>query len=239
MSSKWKVIVPVGIATFALVCVFGGRALVDRENAAKLDELKAQETAQQTTPSPETTPIDGTIYVKGNISTATASPAPAPVAASSSPAKETITVDEDGTVIITPDFAAQANSATKIITPDAQVSANMGGSGGGELPLGEDGAYHGDNPATPAPKATSVPQDTPQAPDSSSTAQEGTDNPGGGSTAPDSEGGHKNGEISSDGKSMWIDGMGWIDRSSTNGGMGGDDSELVTGGLTGNKVGNM
>lgn len=256
MNEKWKIVVPVGLVAFALVCIFGGRALVDQVNATNKDDPTAQQ-SQAAEETPNATPVDGSVYVKGNISTATASPAPAPVA-SSSPAKETITVDEDGTVIIRPDFEAQANSATNIITPDTQVTANMGGSGGGELPLGQDGAYHGDNPATPAPASTTKPTTkpsnntpapvTPPAPESTPAEQpipskEPSD--GGSSTTPDNGGGAPNrngtydGEISPDGKYEWWAGVDeWVDRSSTGGATGGNHYD-PNAQLSGNKVGSM
>lgn len=47
----------------------------------------------------------------------------------------------------------------------------------------------------------------------------------------------KNGEIN--GEWGWLDGFGWIKTGGSDGGTGGDDSDVVTGGLTGHKVGNM
>ncbi|MEA4954828.1 MAG: hypothetical protein VB096_04875 [Pseudoflavonifractor sp.] len=223
MKNKWKIIAPIGFIAFALICVFGGQALVSHVNAAQAEERGAQQ-SQAVEETPEESTRDFS-----HIANATPMPSSAPEAvptpgASSAPAGETVTVAEDGAIVITPDFSHQTNSDTKIVTPDAQVTANMGGSGGTKLDLGEDGAYHGDNPATPAPAATPAPtQDT----------------SGGGSGTSGDSGSHKDGEISSDGKYEWWDGFGWVDRSSTDGGISGDYSNQVTGGLSGEKVGSM
>lgn len=219
MKNKWKIIAPIGFIAFALICVFGGQALVSHVNAAQAEERRAQQ-SQAVEETPEESARDFS-----HIANATPMPSTAPAAeptpgTSSAPAGETVTVAEDGAIVITPDFANQTNSDTKIVTPDAQVTANMGGSGGAKLDLGEDGAYHGDNPATPAPAPT---QDT----------------SGGGSDTTGDSGSHKDGEISPDGKYEWWDGFGWVDRSSTDGGISGDYSNQVTGGLSGEKVGSM
>ena len=40
MKTKWKILLPVGLAAFALVCIFGGQALVKQANERRLDELE-------------------------------------------------------------------------------------------------------------------------------------------------------------------------------------------------------
>lgn len=219
MKNKWKVMAPIGFIAFALICVFGGQALVSHVNAAQAEERKAQQ-SQAVEEAPEESARDFS-YIANATPMPSSAPATEPTpGTSSAPAGETVTVAEDGAIVITPDFSHQTNRDTKIVTPDAQVTANMGGSGGGKLDLGEDGVYHGDNPATPAPAAT---QDT----------------SGGGSGTTSDSGSHKDGDISSDGKSMWIDGIGWMPYAPTDGGISGDYSNQVTGGLSGEKVGSM
>lgn len=219
MKNKWKIIAPIGFIAFALICVFGGQALVSHVNAAQAEERRAQQ-SQAVEETPEESARDFS-----HIANATPMPSTAPAAeptpgTSSAPAGETVTVAEDGAIVITPDFSHQTNRDTKIVTPDAQVTANMGGSGGGKLDLGDDGAYHGDNPATPAPAAT---QDT----------------SGGGSGSTGDSGSHKDGDISSDGKSMWIDGFGWVEYHPGADGQQIEDPDPNIDGLSGNKVGSM
>lgn len=231
-----KIIAPVGMVAFALVCVFGGMAWtahVDAAEQARIQaELKArdEQLAMESQKAAEEVPAP-------SFQLAIPAPTPKPTATVSepdtTPVGETVTVNEDGTVVITPDFAHQKDGAIKIQTPEAQVTANMGGSGGADLPIGEDGAYHGDNPATPRPAEPPVPvasqmpqkpQTTPMpvvdTPPAATPSPEPAGDQGGGSgDVPNYTG--KNGEIKDN--YMWCDGFGWVE-------MGGSDGSTGSGG---------
>lgn len=155
MKAKWKVIVPL-VVIVALAGILGGHTLMKRQEA-KAAELKAQQEAQlkaSASPTPTVAPTMPEVTLPPIIT-------PAPKASTKpggSSAGETVTTEPDGTIVITPDWQEQIEGASKIITPDSQATANIG-SGGGDLKLGEDGAFHGDNPptATPAPIQTPTP----------------------------------------------------------------------------------
>ncbi len=263
MKVKWKIIVPV-LVVVALAGIFGGHALM-KQQEAKAAELKAQQEAELNTPaspSPSVAPVEEVIYTLPPIPSSTPKPTPKP---DGTPAEGTTTKEPDGTIVITPDFEDQASHAVKIVKPGSQVEANMG-SGGGDLELGEDGAFHGTPPtpapavtqhpgsiqspagipspaptaapvtSTPAPAESSTPETSPS-PDPSQGSQEPQD-------GPPSRKGAYDGEISPDGKYEWWDiGSGeWVERGGSNGGDGGDLSiydEHLGEGLSGNKVGNM
>ena len=53
MKTKWKLLLPVGLTVFALVCIFGGQALVKHSEEQRLAELKAQNSM-----TPEVPPSD-------------------------------------------------------------------------------------------------------------------------------------------------------------------------------------
>lgn len=241
-----KIIVPVGMVAFALVCVFGGMAWtahVDAAEQARIQaELKARD-EQLAQESQNSTPE--VVYSFPPITTPTPKPATATPEPSYAPAGETVTVDDNGDVTIIPDFEHQKDAATKIQIPDVQVTANMGGSGGGQLTLGDDGAYHGDNPATPKPaqtpqepQVTPAPIDTPPAATPAPGPAGGQE--GGSGNVPNYTG--KNGEIKDN--YMWCDGFGWVEMGGSDGstGPGGqiDDSAYGWGwGEMGETVGSM
>lgn len=246
MKNKLKIILPAGLIALALICV-----IVVRQG----DPGQEDPGAQQTVPAEETPDMTAgpeEIYtlppIPSGVPVYTKAPAVDP---DGTPAGETVTTEPDGTIVITPDFEAQESQAVKIVTPDSQVKTNMSGGEGGDLQLGDDGAYHGDNkptpplatpvpapttapvPPTPAPVETSVPEVEP-----APTPEQG---PQGG---PPSYDGKKDGQMSPDGQYMWIGGLGWIDQSSTDGGTGGQipddfDGHIPGSGLSGNKVGEM
>ncbi len=245
-----KIIAPVGIVAVALVCVLGGTAWVNHVEAAEQQRIQAELKARDEQLAMESQKAVEELPAP-SFQLAIPAPTPKPVTATSAPsyapANETVTVEENGDVTIIPDFEHQKDGATKIQVPGTQVTTNLGGSGGGELPIGEDGAYHGDNPATPKPvqepqepQTTTAPVDTPPA----ATPDPGpSDGQGSGDNGPPSYTG-KNGEISSDGKYMWGDGFGWVQmQTGVDVGQGGqiDDSDRYAPGtgLTGNKVGSM
>lgn len=240
MKSKLKFFVPVGLVVLALVCV-----IVVRQGDASPDDLLG---AQQSNPAEEvlntapSDPVDEVVYtlppIPSSVPVFTAKP---DSSQDGSPAGGTTTVEEDGTIVIIPDFEAQASQAVKVVTPDSQVTANIG-SGGGDLELGSDGVFHG-TPPTPSPAPAAAPVTTTPAPVVSSTPEtspapapsQGGQEPQGG---PPSYNGTYDGQMSSDGRYMWIGGLGWIDQNSSNGGMGGQfgtEGEV----LSGHKVGNM
>lgn len=155
MKSKWKILVPV-LVVITLAGIFGGYTLM-KQREAKAEELKAQQEAElkaSAFPSPSVAPTMPEVTLPPIITP--------PPKASTKPdgtvAGPTTTTEPDGTIVITPDWQEQIERASKIITPGSQVTANIG-SGGGDLELGEDGAFHGDNPptATPAPIQTQTP----------------------------------------------------------------------------------
>lgn len=249
MKNKLKIFVPAGLVVLALVCVI----MVRQGDPGQGDMLGAQQSVApaEETPNANKDPVEEVIYTLPPIpSTApvyTATPETGP---DSSPAGEQVTTEPDGTVVITPDWQEQIDKASKIVTPGSQVTANIGG-GGGELELGKDGAFHGDNKPTPAPAASQQPGssqkpapaatpspapttapvvNTPAPVESSSptvppvpTPTQGTQEGNG----PPSYNGTYDGQISPDGQYAWIGGFGWIKRGGSDGGIGGqiDDSD--------------
>ena len=300
--NKKRIVVAVAAVIVGVGLYFGGQATVKHAQAAKQTELNTYQAEQQAQleaakkaeleAAAEASKIT-LAPIPSNSITTTAAPAqsgsqetPRPIPSA------TITTEPDGSTTIIPDFEAQAAAASQLQKPGEKVNANMSGAGG-DLPLDKDGAYHGDHPATPAPKATVNPgqgsgQETPQpavsagSPEASAKPSEATQKPtvsqrptppastptattepptasqkpngddsgsgdkpevtpkpsqdqGGSDTPPSYTG--KNGEIR--GEWGWLDGFGWIKIGGSDGGTGGDDSDVVTGGLTGHKVGNM
>lgn len=154
MKNKQKIIVFAALAIVAVTLFLGGRGAIEYTRAAEQAELEtkqaelarlaAQESAQ---PTPE---------VKG-YGLAIPAPTPTPTASQggAGEAKETVTTEEDGSITVIPNFETQTNSSAKRQGKNETVSANLGGSGGGDLPLVSDGVYHGDHPATPAPGSES------------------------------------------------------------------------------------
>lgn len=230
MKNKLKIILPAGLIALALICV-----IVVRQG----DPGQEDPGAQQTVPAEETPDMTAgpeEIYtlppIPSGVPVYTKAPAVDP---DGTPAGETVTTEPDGTIVITPDFEAQESQAVKIVTPDSQVKTNMSGGEGGDLQLGDDGAYHGDNkptpplatpvpapttapvPPTPAPVETSVPEVEP-----APTPEQG---PQGG---PPSYDGKKDGQMSPDGQYMWIGGVGWLKQGVSDGGTGGqlDNSDI-------------
>lgn len=258
MKSKLKILLPAGLIALALICV-----IVVRQGNPGRKEGKNQTTilgAQQTL-SAEETPDDLTMTTVPEVTLPPIITPPAKASAKpgteldGSSAGETVTTKPDGTIVITPDWQAQIDHASKIDTPESQVTANIG-SGGGDLELDKDGAFHGDNPATPAPIQTPAPTVRPTPAPAGNPPATPTEAPGGlvkpgtpettadpapeatpspapsqggqdsGSKAP-SYNGHYDGEISSDGQYGWIGGFGWIKLGGSDGGTGGqiDDSD--------------
>lgn len=260
MKNKWKITLVVGLFAIALVCIFGGKALVKYTEEQQLAELKAQQTKPVETP---TAAPENVVYTLPPAVTYTMSPA---ATGSNPPAVDTVETDEDGNVIITPDFENQANGATEIIQPDVQVTANVGG-GGGEIPMESDGVYRGEGqpsatstpaatpeptqttpPAvtsTPKPEQTPAPSATPtpkpeQTPAPAATPSQ-TPQPDNGNGGPPNRKGAYDGEISPDGKYEWVDAgnlSGWYDRSSSSGGGNGNDYDPDAE-LSGEKVGSF
>lgn len=161
MKNKLKIILPAGLIALALICV-----IVVRQGDPGTEEGKSQTTtlgAQQTLSAEETPDLAMTAVPPEVTLPPIITPPPKASADSGkepggSSAGETVTTEPDGTIVITPDWQAQIDHASKIVTPDSQVTANIGG-GGGDMELGKDGAFHGDNPptATPAPIQTPTP----------------------------------------------------------------------------------
>lgn len=233
MKSRKNIIILAVLAGAALALFFGGQAMVNHaqadreadaaarqaEQQAQLEEARKAEQAVDNLPTVTLVPIVATAAPTQSDSIQE-TPKPMPSA--------TITTEPDGSITITPDFEAQAGAATQLQKPSEKSDANMGG-GGGELPLGEDGAYHGDNKPTPkpvqptqAPQPTQTPTDTSQAP-SPAPAPSGGQQSGNDDGPPSGTG--YNGEIR--GEWGWLDGFGWIKTGGSNGGTGGqiDDSD--------------
>lgn len=248
MKSKWKIILPAGLIALALVSTLGWRTMVRQDDPGQVTANPSD--TQQTFPAEET-PDGSTQTVPDEIYTLPPVPSTVPKdtadpEAVPSSSGETVTVEEDGTIVIIPDWQEQIDQATKIETPGSEATVNLGG-GGGELDLGDDGVFHGSKPTpppaapqqpgsiqpptapspaptaapvvnTPVPVESSTPEATP-APAPSQGSQEGN--------GPPSWNGTKDGQMSPDGQYMWIGGFGWIERGGSNGGIGGqiDDSD--------------
>ena len=94
MKSKLKIILPVGLVALALIC-----AIMVRQGDHGKEDLGAQQSipAEET---PDIVPVDEVIYtlppIPSNIPKLPSGP-------ESTPTGETVTVEDDGTVIITPD----------------------------------------------------------------------------------------------------------------------------------------
>ena len=253
MKTKWKILLSVGLTVFALVCIFGGQALVKQANERRLDELKAQNSA-----APEVSPSDvpeNVVYTLPPVVNYTLPPA---TTDSSVPSEDKMEVDEEGNITITPDFGNQEGGAVEGVKPEVQVTANVGGGDGEALPTGSDGAYHGESQppvatptptptATPKPTPTAAPAPTPKPTEPAETpepAPAATTEPGNGSGGPPNRKGTYDGEISPDGKyEWWQEGSGgtWVDRNASDGGTGGqvEDPDPDTDGLSGEKVGSF
>lgn len=233
MKTKWKILLPVGLAAFALVCIFGGQALVKQANERRLDELKAQNSV-----APEVTPNktpENVVYTLPPVVNYTLPPA---ATDSSAPSEDKVEVDEEGNITITPDFESQESGAVEVVKPEVQVTANVGGGDGEALPTGSDGAYHGESQppaATPSPSPAPTPKPTPTAAPTPVPEPKPTEKPVDENGKPSWTG--YDGEMHGDWE--WWDGFGWIIPGHDAGGTGGDDSNVVTGGLSGEKVGSM
>lgn len=233
MKTKWKILLPVGLVAFALVCIFGGQALVKHSEEQRLAELKAQNSM-----TPEVSPSDApenVVYTLPPVVNYTLPPA---TTDSSTPATDDMEVDEEGNITITPDFESQESGAVEVVKPEVQVTANVGGGDGEALPTGSDGAYHGESQppaATPTLAPTATPKPTPTA--APTPTPKPTEKP-----------------VDENGKPTWtgydyeeygdwvcLPGFGWIIPGHDAGGTGGqvEDPDPDTDGLSGEKVGNM
>lgn len=263
MKNKWKIFLPVSLIAFALVCIFGGQALVKWDSDRRLEELKAQNSV-----APEVTSSaapENVVYTLPPVVTYTLPPA---TTGSSAPATDNVEVDEEGNQVITPDFENQGNGAVEIVEPGVQVTANIGGGAGEVLPTESDGAYHGESqppaatpsPApttastatpvatpTPVPTATPKPTQAPEATPTATPAPAQTTTPVPTEKPVDANGkptwaGSYDGEMYGDWE-WWKEGSGgtWVNKNSSNGGIGGqiEDPDPNTEGLSGEKVGNM
>lgn len=233
MKTKWKILLPVGLVAFALVCIFGGQALVKQANEKRLEELKAQNSVVPEVP-PSKTP-ENVVYTLPPVVNYTLPPA---TTDSSAPSEDKVEVDEEGNQVITPDFESQESGAVEVVKPEVQVTANVGGGDGEALPTGSDGAYHGESQppaATPTPAPTATPKPTPTAAPTPVPEPKPTEKPVDENGKPSWTG--YDGEMHGDWE--WWDGFGWIIPGHDAGGTGGDDSNVVTGGLSGEKVGSM
>ena len=93
------------------------------------------------------------------------------------------------------------------------------------------------NPAAQTPPGGSSSSSGSSSNSGGTSSSGGSSSSSGGGTAPSTSGNY-DGEISADGKYVWIISK-WMPYSSTDGGTGGDLSDMVTGGLSGNKIGKM
>lgn len=241
------------LCVFAMACYFGGQSLSQYISDQRTDELQQETQPIETPDAPET--AKPTVSIPP-LSTEAVTYTPPVTKPSDS---VTVREEEDGTLVVTPNWSSPPASS-------AAPTANMAG-GGGDMNMVDD-VYYGEKvDATPTPKAsvpppTSTPVATPkpsesgkptEAPDKTpaptpkpvepSAQPTPTPTPevpsGGGSTPPVDNGTHKDGDISPDGRYEYWFGFGWVDRTSTNGGTGWDDSDMITGGLSGEKIGEM
>lgn len=156
---KMKIIVATAVLVVAVVCVFGGRAVLNHAAAAGAGDPAV---ASPPTAAPEGT-AGASAAPQFTVPTAIPSTEPAqdagePVAGGSLDA--TVVTDEDGNVTITPDWDAKREGAH---IAAKEPTANMGGSGGGSMDL-KDGVYQGDHPGatpTPSPVVSPAPSATP------------------------------------------------------------------------------
>lgn len=180
--TKKKIILAAAVVAVGVGLYFGGPAIANHAQAAKQAELDAYQ-AEQQAQLEEARKAELEAAVEASKITLAPIPsnsitAVAPTQGSSQETPRsiptaTVTTEPDGSITIIPDFEAQAAAASQLQKPGEKVDANMGGAGG-DLPLGKDGAYHGDHPATPAPKATAAPKPTasPEASTKPSTASQ-------------------------------------------------------------------
>lgn len=247
MKTKWKILLPVGLTVFALACIFGGQALVKWDNEKRLEERKAQNSVPPVETSSDAP--ENVVYTLPPVVDYTLPPA---TTGSSAPATDDMEVDEVGNITITPNFESQESGAVEVVKPEVQVTANVGGGDGEALPTESDGAYHGESQppaatpspspaptpkptATPKPTPTAAPTPTPKPTEPTAPTPKPTEKPVDENGKPTWTG--YDGEMHGDWE--WWDGFGWIIPGHDDGGTGGDDSDLVTGGLSGEKVGSM
>lgn len=229
MKRNTKLIIGVVVVLAVVVCIGGGKVVLDRSAASGEGEPKPQATQN----------VQVSNVPDGETGSRFAVPTPAPSGAQGTDGlknngEAAVTEDEDGTITIVPNWEAKAQYAQPV---DNAPAPNMGGAGGGDMDL-EDGVYHGDHPdeeptATPAPSAApsptpvSTPAATPKPSDETGTKPsskpQDTDEPptlpttapsepsGGGSTPPSYEGSY-DGELSPDGNYGWFKGFGWVER---------------------------
>lgn len=152
----------------------------------------------------------------------------------------TVTEEEDGTVVIDREWGSKPEGANTKPSPNAP-DTNMA-AGGGDIELDADGVYQGDvvePEPTPEPeKPKPTPEPTPE-PKPEPTPEPKPEEP----KKPDVD--PVTGKPNFDGE--WMQEVGewewfgdeWVIPSTDNGGISRDDSDMITGGLTGNQVGNM
>lgn len=207
MRKKYIVMIAV-LAVVVLGGLVGGWAIM------QADSRQAQATPEPTD-SPDTAPTAAYSF-----------PVPTPIpssevgTSSDSSGEAAVTQDEDGNLVITPDWEAKSANAT-----GTEPAANMGGSGGGSMDL-QDGVYLGDHPDE-SPAATATPAATAK-PTATATPAASSDGP------PSWEG--SGGETSPDGKYRWVPGFGWVDNVGPGVGIP-EDGENTE--LSGIKVGEM
>lgn len=212
------------IAVLLIACALGGWALASANRGGEVAQPSS-------TPTASPTPTEKSVVLPEFSST---SPTPSPTnkapieseTPSTEPAKgETVTKDADGSVTINPNWSTDKIPEDANVVP-RQAETNMSG-GGGQMTTGKDGVYRGDQPSaapSPSPSASIAPSTAPSTSPSAA--------PSGNTSTP------KNGEISQDGKQVWFEGFGWVDRDIPNGGDGGVLGQPGDQ-LTGNKVGDM
>ena len=180
--------------------------------------------------------------------------------ATSSDEGVTVTTDENGDIIV--------DRAWDVDTGDLPVSngpgspiANIGG-GGGEKITGEDGAYHGEQPAPQTPESggsgsgteadskndgktdSGKTGETPSTPSTPSSGTDSKPSSGGSSTGGSSTGGNSSSSKPKDGdtrtengkRQEYVDGFGWVDITDN---IGGTDYIEMPDELSGIQVGSM
>lgn len=129
--------------------------------------------------------------------------------------------------------AVSNNPAAK--NPPGAADSDTSAGGGAAVPS----TAVTDNSNTGTNASGTTPTDGASSGNSTSSGTTNGTAPSGTASTPPTEKGHYTGEISADGNWSWLISK-WCPYSpGSDGGTGGDDSKLVTGGLSGNKIGNM
>lgn len=251
---KSTVLLTLVFCGLAALCIFGGEALNDHiiaKNTAEFvaeQEAYAQQEAEKAAAEEEARQAELEASVAAHFiqPTKQTEEADTDTTKSYTSGEKTRTVDEDGNVTITRDWSDPPPS---VVTN----TANMGG-GSGSIEM-VDGVYYGEPEPTPAPTPEATPAPTPEATPKPASTPKPEATPAPTPTPQSKPSGY--GIYDEDGKPTWKGNIGevvkneageWMYCGSAAGWLKGsgdgqtesiDDSHLVTGGLSGIKVGSM